>query len=108
MHVFSADNAAVRAVCILLGFMASASLLARHWEAIENWSAEEPAQALADLEEPLHPQAQHEDHAAEVSLKKAIANFGIANSVSPILGVLALNMLPCFAMEEHSRGSWAC
>lgn len=108
MHVFPADIAAVRAVCILLGFMASASLLARHWEAVENWSAEEPAQALADLEEPLYPQTQHGDNAAEVNLTNAIGDFGIANSFNPTVGVLALKLLPCSAMEEHSRGSWAC
>ena len=60
------DAVSVCAVCILLGFLASASLLARHWEAIENWSAEEPAQAWADLEEPLHSQVRTTlDRAAE-------------------------------------------
>ena len=53
-------------MCILLGFMASASLLARHWEAIESWSAEEPAQAQADLDMPLNPHMQLLDSTAEV------------------------------------------
>ena len=62
------DAVSVCAVCILVGFLASASLLARHWAAIESWSAEEPAQAWADLEERLHPLAQAPllDSAAEV------------------------------------------
>ena len=67
MHVAcQPEHSVVCAVCILLGFMASASLLARHWAAIESWSAEEPLQAQADLEEPLHPQAQPLDSTTEV------------------------------------------
>ncbi len=56
----------VVAACILLGFLASASLLVRHWKAIEAWSAEAPAQPPSDLEERLHPEGDHHSGSTEV------------------------------------------
>ena len=53
------------AVCIVVGALASASLLVRHWKAIEAWSMDEPA---PDLEEPLlHAGQEHQQHTAEVA-----------------------------------------